>query len=214
MSRSQWNVLISGAMTASYSSPGLSGTAMLQVDATNEGTSFADITVTPASGLPHGVPAGMLRCLFTVTGSWGSGYADNLFGVFCLGDNDTPMGGVYAGYGVLVEYNRISLRKSTLSTPLSGAPVIAQHPQGYVTGVLIALEVQWEAQAPTKTVFTVRRGTRSDYANLTTILTYEDTTSPILTGAWEGVTVRQTTAAAGVLLRAQVDKTTLYTQSV
>lgn len=211
MSRTQWNVTISGAMTASYPSPGLSGAEALQLQATNEGTSFADITVTPASLLPHGVSKGILRCLFVVQGSWGAAYPTNLFGLFFLAQEETPMGGPFTGYGVLLQHDGLTLRKADGSLPLSGASVIASHAQGYTPGALLSLEVQWEAVAG-QTDIVVRRGNTATYTNVTQVLTFSDLSSPLTSGLWEGVTCRQTVGETGNLLRCQIDKTTLYTQ--
>jgi hypothetical protein len=211
MSRNQWTIALAGNIAASFPSPGLSGNEAVQVTCGNEGTCNADLTVTPASGLPHGRTQGRLRGLFQVTGDMNATWPNNVFGLFFQSQQSAVIGTPSVTcYGVVVAYNTITLRQVSGSTNLANGDILATAPQGYVPGALLSLQVQWEIVNATQLRMQVWRGTLSDYSNLTRVLDHTDTSAAYLTSLWEGACVRQAASSTGGMLIGLVDKLELY----
>jgi hypothetical protein len=211
MSRNQWTIGLSGNIAASFPSPGLSGPEAVRVACGNEGTANADLTVTPASGLPHGRTQGRLRCLFRVTGDMSAAWPNNVLGLFFQSQEAAVIGTPNVTcYGVVVAYNQVTLRKVTGSQSLAGGDILATAPQGYVPGTLLSLQAQWEIVNANQVRMQVWRGTTPTYSNLSTILDHTDLSGAYLTSQWEGACVRQVAASPGGLLVATLDRLELY----
>jgi hypothetical protein len=144
------------------------------------------------------------------TGDMDASVPNNTLGLFWLSQQPAVIGTPNVTcYGVVVEYNQLTLRKVDGSTSLSAGGVLATAPQGYTPGTLLSLQAQWEIVGGIQTRMQVWRGNTANYSNLSRVIDYTDMSGAYVTGLWEGACCRQG-AGGATLMTFTLDKLALY----
>ena len=164
-----------------------SGTGRLAFSPISGGTSLTNIVVTALSGRTKGVTKGKLRTLFRYDVPPTSGSV-NWYGLaFMMSTEDITGSANY--YRAQYNFNtgRFELVKATaysVGTVLAQGPIFA--PGNNVT---IGFEVEWIKDIPELggVAIFVKYGFATDYSDLTSVITYVDSTSPYLVSVAESI---------------------------
>ncbi len=171
------------------------------------GTNTAIVNPTVASGRTAGVTQGKFRTLFRYDDFTSAGK----IGISFLQSNKdvgTGASDFYSAY-LLQTDGKLYLRKTTADIITAGTTLSSVY---FSPGIntIFSLEVEWivdEAELGGTAMF-VRTGFETDYSDLTTMITYLDTTSPFTTSVSESLFVVE--LSAGGLFNVDFDQTALF----
>jgi hypothetical protein len=212
MALADWSIALGGGYAqSSLTTASLFGakSLLIAIPGTGVGSGAIDVVVAGTSAYAKGLTTGRLRCAFKADGTMDASHPARVFGLFWLASDPTPMQTVGCEcYGVLVEYNRLTLRKQDSSTILSAATILQQSAVPYTSGTLVTLQAQWEPVDATHVRLQVWRGSLLTYSDLVPVWDYTDSAA-FTTSTCEGVCMRQGDTG-GTNLGVTVDRTALY----
>jgi hypothetical protein len=207
MALADWEVHAANALVTLDTINTITGTSSLRI-AGNSGfaVGYANILPSKASLHPHGFTRGALRALFKPVGL-GSG---RQIGLSCMQSdrNITTTGTVF--YSAEATGTALVLNKGTSSIQ-SSRTQLATTSYTMVVGTVFALELQWDLLLDELNGIdlVVRLGTLTDFSDLTQVLHYIDTSSPLQISRGEGI-LYSTLSVQSINIEFRVDETTLY----
>ena len=190
-----------------------SGTGRLGFAPANSGSSYSNIVVTALSGRTKGVTKGKLRTLFRYDVPPSAGTVGAYGLVFMMSNEDINSSGNH----YRVQYNfftgRFELMKAIASGP-TGGTLLAQGPIfSPGNNVILGLEVEWIKDIPELggVAIFVKYGFETDYSDLTPVITYVDSTAPLLVAVAESIfTISNYPTPSGTGWNLDFDQTTMF----